>query len=70
MSYSGSSLAGAIGAMKSAMAKLQLRVESAQMAIEVSVTGNLVFLDSQLQSLFQMAKPTLASGDPGFTPGR
>ncbi len=70
MSYSGSSVASAITAMKSAMAGLQQRIGTAQVAIEVSLTGNLVFLESEMRSLFQMAKPTLGSGDPGFTPGR
>ncbi|HEV3360946.1 MAG TPA: hypothetical protein VG247_29355 [Pseudonocardiaceae bacterium] len=69
MSYSGSSLQGAITAMKSAMAGLQQRVESGQVAIDLSLTANLVFLETEMGSLFQMAKPTLASG-PDFTPGR
>jgi hypothetical protein len=70
MSYHGSSLAGAITAMKAAMAKLQQHVDSAQMAIELSLTGNLVFVESEMRSLFQMTRPTLAGNDPGFTPGR
>ena len=70
MSYSGSSLAGAIAAMKSAMAGLQQRVESAQVAIDLSLTANLVFLETEMQSLFQMAKPTLMGNDPDFVPGR
>jgi hypothetical protein len=70
MSYRGSSLEGAISAMRAAMAGLRRRVESAQVAIELSLTQNLVFVESQMRSLFQMAKPTLASGDPDFAPGR
>ncbi|TCO55976.1 hypothetical protein [Actinocrispum wychmicini] len=70
MSYKGSSMEGAIAAMKSAMAGLQQRVEAAQVAIELSLTGNLVFVESEMRSLFQMTKPTLGRDDPGFTPGR
>lgn len=70
MSYSGSTLEGAITAMKSAMAALQQRIETAQAAIEVSLVGNLAFVEAEMTSLFQMAKPALGSSDAGFTPGR
>jgi hypothetical protein len=70
MSYSGSSVGGAIAAMKSAIAGLQQRVETAQAAIEVSLVGNQVFVESQTHALFQMAKPTLSTDDTDFTPGR
>jgi hypothetical protein len=69
-SYSANSLEGVIVAMRSAMAGLQQRVETAQLAIETSLIGNLTFVESQMRSLFLMAKPALGGNDSSFTPGR
>jgi hypothetical protein len=68
--YSADNLEDGVTAMKSAMAALQERVEQGLAEIAASLTGNLVFVESQKQSLFMMAKPTLSTSDPNLTPGR
>lgn len=70
MSFHGHSVEAGIAAMKSAMAGLQERVDLAQVAIETSLTGNLMFVESGMRSTFQMTRPTLVGNDPDFTPGR
>jgi hypothetical protein len=70
MSWSGHGVGGGIAAMKSAIAALQQRVDTAQLAIETSLIGNVLFIDTEKQTLFAMAKPTLSTDDTDFTPGR
>jgi hypothetical protein len=69
-SYHADNLEDGITAMKSAMAALQERVEIGLAAIAMSLTANVAFIEAEKQSIFMMAKPTLSTNDPSFTPGR
>lgn len=70
VTLTGHSVPEIIKSMKSGIVTLQDSVTTACRKVEVSLLDNLVVVGLDAQQLFAMAKPTLATNDPGLIAGR